>query len=343
MWKLHDSAGRAGTRRRSVDPVLPSPRRRSWVEQVMGLPVSVLARGPRADADRAADAVARVFDELHEVDAVFSPYRADSAVSRLGRGEIGLQDCDEDVLVVLERCRRARERTGGLFDPVRPDGTWDPSGLVKGWAVERAARHLAAATDVDWCLNAGGDVVVHCPSGQPFAVGIQDPQDATKVAAVVRRVAGAVATSGTRPGAATSTTPGPGWLPPAAGRPSRWPDRRWRRPTCWRPPPSSPVTPGPTSCGLCPGTRRSRSPRTGRCVPPSAGPGGPAHMPRRAAAEADRPCSAGPGLSAGARRPVPPAATGRSRRRCRWRRTLCRSARSAPPPSPPAGPARPSG
>ena len=163
----------------------------------MGLPVSVLARGPRADADQAADAVARVFDELHEVDAVFSPYRADSAVSRLGRGEIGLQDCDEDVLVVLERCRRARERTGGLFDPVRPDGTWDPSGLVKGWAVERAARHLAAVTDVDWCLNAGGDVVVHCPSGQPFAVGIQDPQDATKVAAVVRRVAGAVATSGT--------------------------------------------------------------------------------------------------------------------------------------------------
>jgi FAD:protein FMN transferase len=174
---------------------------RSWVEQVMGLPVSVLARGAGADSAGAADAVDQVFAELHRVDETFSPYRLDSAVSRLARGELRLADCTEEVQEVAARCERARTWTGGLFDPMRPDGSWDPSGLVKGWAVERAARHLTgpgpAPDGLDWCVNAGGDVLVLAPSGEPFVIGIQDPADAQAVAAAVPRAGGAVATSGT--------------------------------------------------------------------------------------------------------------------------------------------------
>lgn len=142
-------------------------------------------------------AVASVYAELVEVDARFSPYREDSEVSRLARGELELTDCQAEVQDVARRCDHVRELTGGLFDALRPDGRWDPSGLVKGWAVERASRHLAAVTELDWCLNAGGDVVVVCPSGEPFNVGIQHPRDATRVAAVVACRGGAVATSGT--------------------------------------------------------------------------------------------------------------------------------------------------
>jgi thiamine biosynthesis lipoprotein len=163
----------------------------------MGLPVSLLARGDASSSPAAAAAVEQVYTELRHVDAVFSPYKQDSQVSRLGRGELAWEDCDPEVVAVAARCEAARERTGGLFDARRPDGTWDPSGLVKGWAAERATRHLAAVPGLDWCLNAGGDVAVLCPSGEPFAVGIQDPRDPARVAAVVRRSAGAVATSGT--------------------------------------------------------------------------------------------------------------------------------------------------
>jgi thiamine biosynthesis lipoprotein len=170
--------------------------KRSWVEQVMGLPVSVLARGERADSAAAAEAVAEVYDELVEVDRVFSTYKRDSVVSRIRRGELGWGDLDPVVRDVVERCVRAREMTGGLFDADLPDG-WDPSGLVKGWAVERASRLLAHVADLDWCLNAGGDVVVLCPSGEPFTVGIQDPRDPLQVIAAVSRTDGAVATSGT--------------------------------------------------------------------------------------------------------------------------------------------------
>lgn len=163
----------------------------------MGLPISILARGDQPDSADADQAVRAVFAELVEVDLVFSPYRQDSVISQLMRNEIALSECPIDVQDVAERCARAKSDTGGLFDPVRPDGEWDPSGLVKGWAVERASRHLGEVTDLDWCLNAGGDVVVISPSGEPFTVGIQDPHDATRVAAALPCASGGVATSGT--------------------------------------------------------------------------------------------------------------------------------------------------
>ncbi|HZX06236.1 FAD:protein FMN transferase [Kribbella sp.] len=171
--------------------------RRSWVEQLMGMPISVLARGAYAESAEAEAAVKEMYADLGEVDRVFSPYKPDSDVSRLGRGEAGWDDVDPDVRDVAERCAAARELTGGLFDADLPGGGWDPSGLVKGWAVERAGDRLRAVDGVDWCLNAGGDVLVICPSAEPFTIGIQDPHDPGRVVASLARTRGAVATSGT--------------------------------------------------------------------------------------------------------------------------------------------------
>lgn len=157
------------------------------------MPISLLARGTSAhDKGQAAE---RVFAELRAVDARFSLYRDDSELSRLHRGDLRLADCHEDVREVRELCRHWSAATDGLFDPVTPAGVWDPSGLVKGWAAERASRHLAAAGG-DWCLNAGGDVVVITTSGEPFRIGIEDPRDSTAIRAVLR-TRQSVATSGT--------------------------------------------------------------------------------------------------------------------------------------------------
>jgi thiamine biosynthesis lipoprotein len=156
----------------------------------MGLPVSLLARGKELDLD-----VEPFYDELRWVDAVFSPYREESEVSRIARGELVLADADPLVQYVAARCEEARARTGGLFDATTPDGRWDPSGYVKGWAVERATRLLPGG--VDWCVNAGGDVVVRCPSGEPFRVGVEDPRDRSRLVAVVPMAVGGLATSGT--------------------------------------------------------------------------------------------------------------------------------------------------
>ena len=93
---------------------------------------------------------------------------------------------------VLDRCEALRAETGGAFD-ARHSGTLDPCGLVKGWAVERAASRLAAAGARDLLLDAGGDVVAR---GGPWRVGIRHPARRDRLAAVLTVRDAAVATSG---------------------------------------------------------------------------------------------------------------------------------------------------
>jgi thiamine biosynthesis lipoprotein len=70
--------------------------------------------------------------------------------------------------------------------------------VVKGWAAERASRHLAALPDTDFCLSAGGDLVGRTAAdSEPWRIGIEDPADPSRVIAVVPLRTGAVATSGT--------------------------------------------------------------------------------------------------------------------------------------------------
>ena len=174
-----------------------------YVEHVMGMPISLALRGRHAGDRAGRDAWAEAMATLRDVDRVFSPYRDDSTVSRLGRGEIDLADCPPEVVEVLGLGARAERESGGAFR-VRlpgPDGRTrlDPSGVVKGWAVERAARPLRALEATDFCLSAGGDMVCRTidPVAEPWRIGIEDPHDPTRVIAVVPVHNGAVATSGT--------------------------------------------------------------------------------------------------------------------------------------------------
>jgi thiamine biosynthesis lipoprotein len=184
--------------------VQPDPARAAWVEQIMGMPISIhLVRtedGP-PPAEDGRGAIAAVFDELRWVDATFSTYRPDSDVSRLARGELAPADCHPAVAEVLDLCEEARDRTGGAFDhriPAPSGVRLDPSGLVKGWAAERAGRFLAQLPELSWCLNAGGDLTVGSTSTQPhrWRIGLEDPLDPERLLAVVELVDGAVATSG---------------------------------------------------------------------------------------------------------------------------------------------------
>ncbi len=177
---------------------------RAWVEQIMGLPVSIHLRGDDLVGGHVEGRVAAVFADLRHTDALFSPYRDDSDLSRWEHGDITLSEADPLLADIVALCDEARDRTGGWFDPRNlPDPRtgrprYDPSGLVKGWAVQRAARHLADLDGYGWCLNAGGDVLVHAPDDQPsWRIGIEDPNNPTQILRVVSRRDGAVATSGT--------------------------------------------------------------------------------------------------------------------------------------------------
>jgi thiamine biosynthesis lipoprotein len=172
------------------------------VEHVMGMPISLALRGRQARSTAGRQAWCAVVAELREIDAVFSTYRAESFVSRLGRGEIAVEDSPELVAEVLELGRRAELESAGAFSIMLPDGRGgrrlDPSGVVKGWAAQRAAAQLAGLDDTDFCLSAGGDLIcrVADPGRPAWRVGIEDPRDVDRVLAVVPVRCGAVATSG---------------------------------------------------------------------------------------------------------------------------------------------------
>jgi thiamine biosynthesis lipoprotein len=168
-------------------------------EEVMGTVVSFDVRGGEPEAVRSA--LREAIAALHRVDEVFSTYREHSQMSRLARGEVTVEDCDPEVAEVLALGAEAERISDGWFS-TRYRGRVDPTGIVKGWAVERAARHLAAAGASGVSVNGGGDVQMYgVPEPhRPWRVGVSDPLRPGGLAAVVSAAGTeelAVATSGT--------------------------------------------------------------------------------------------------------------------------------------------------
>ena len=190
-------------------PLADQPRR-AFVAQIMGLPMSLHVRGPQARGPQVAEAVEATFAALRADDAIFSTYRPDSPISRVRRGELRLQDTDPRVRHVAALCAEAHRRTGGSFSAwlPGPDGapTFDPTGLVKGWAVEQACTALVDRLGGltghgphDVLLSAGGDVIVACSRTDTpdWQIGVEDPRDRTRSLLTIPLRRGAVATSGT--------------------------------------------------------------------------------------------------------------------------------------------------
>ena len=164
------------------------------VEHVMGMAVSIDLRRD-IDEEPLIDAVV---EWLHWVDETFSTYKPDSAISRLARGELDLDLAPREVLDVLDRCEELRVVTEGYFD-ARACGRLDPSGFVKGWAVDAASEILLRAGAADHCVNAGGDMRMRGEPepGRLWQVGIAHPLVRDALCAVLSVGDGAVATSGT--------------------------------------------------------------------------------------------------------------------------------------------------
>jgi FAD:protein FMN transferase len=165
------------------------------VEAVMGIPVGIDVRDDGVDPA----ALERAFAHLHAVDAAFSTHRPDSDVGRIAAGTLAPRDARPEVRAVLARCEVLRRATEGRFD-VRATGRLDPSGFVKGWAVDGAVAILRAAGARNLCVHAGGDIRVagERAPGLPWRIGVQYPLERRRVAAVLHAPAGglSVATSG---------------------------------------------------------------------------------------------------------------------------------------------------
>ncbi len=161
---------------------------------LMGMPITV-------DAGKMADGtlVHMVFDYFAHVDRRFSTYRADSEISAINRGDVPIRDWSGEMTEVLALAERTKTETDGYFDIRRPDGSLDPSGIVKGWAINNAAWIVRVAGIGDFFIEAGGDIQTSGKnaSGKDWSVGIRNPFKTDEIIKVVYPHERGVATSGT--------------------------------------------------------------------------------------------------------------------------------------------------
>ena len=169
------------------------------VEHIWGTVITIDVRMHRATQEqrlKVKSAIHDVVQWLQQVDEVFSTYKEHSIVSQIRRNENPYLDLA--VNDVIKRCEKIRDLTDGAFDPWAVTGGFDPSGLVKGWAADRAAGILLDAGFPDFMINAGGDVVVRgeAEAGSDWVIGIQHPTEPGQVCdhVTVRNLS--VATSG---------------------------------------------------------------------------------------------------------------------------------------------------
>jgi thiamine biosynthesis lipoprotein len=182
-------------------------------ERAMGTVFSITVVTDGLPAAEFRPAIAAACEVLHRADTVFSTWDPGSPVSRLRRGEATVSELDPEVGEVLAECRAAKAVSGGWFDPWAVPGGVDPTGLVKGWAVDRALAVLRREAVEGALINGGGDVAAFgSPNpGEPWRVGIQHPWRVDALAVIVA-VTAAMATSG-------CYQRGPHLIDPSTGQP----------------------------------------------------------------------------------------------------------------------------
>lgn len=168
---------------------------RPLVFEAMGTVVTVVTTRPLDEA--AAASVQAAFAALDEQ---FSLYKPESEASQVGHGRVGVRAASASYQETYWAAVAWSEATDRAFTPHRPDGVIDLSGIVKARGIQAAADALVAHGHTDWCVNAGGDVLVSGAqaSGEPWVVGIVDPDDRSQLWSqfVTRPGRLAVATSG---------------------------------------------------------------------------------------------------------------------------------------------------
>jgi thiamine biosynthesis lipoprotein len=164
------------------------------VQEVMGMPVTADVVGDSVEPG----ALDEAFGEFELLDRIFSPFIDTSEVSRINRGELVAEKAGDLMIQVVNLCRQYERATDGYFS-AWIGGRFDPSGLVKGWAIDRACSILDKHGYRDFYVDAGGDVQTRGrrTTGQPWRVGIRHPVERDRVACVVLVSGSAVATSGT--------------------------------------------------------------------------------------------------------------------------------------------------
>jgi len=141
----------------------------------------------------------KVFSYFGEVDKRFSPFKEESELSRINRNEIKMNEWSNEMKEVFELSEKTKIETNGYFDIKRPDGKYNPSGLVKGWAIWKAAKLIKKVGYKNFYVDAGGDIQVFGKNNEneSWKIGIRNPFNLGEIIKNISIRDLGVATSGT--------------------------------------------------------------------------------------------------------------------------------------------------
>jgi thiamine biosynthesis lipoprotein len=161
---------------------------------MMGMPITLEV----IDASITEAMFDTVFDYFEYIDEKFSTYKDTSEISRINRQELTWEESSEDMQTIFALSEQTRLETNGYFN-IQHKGSYDPSGVVKGWAIFHAAEILRQHGFENYYVDAGGDIqMAGCNSvGQDWRVGIRNPFNQEEIVKVLSVTNCGVATSGT--------------------------------------------------------------------------------------------------------------------------------------------------
>ncbi len=160
---------------------------------LMGMPITVEVVDPFA-----SEAMLKaVFDYFQYIDAKFSTYRDESEISRINREELDLEAASDDMQTIFALAEETRLESSGYFD-IQHDDAYDPSGVVKGWAIFQAAEILRQSGAANFYIEAGGDIQMAGKNeeGQNWRVGIRNPFNPPEIVKALSLTDHGIATSG---------------------------------------------------------------------------------------------------------------------------------------------------
>lgn len=145
----------------------------------------------------------QVQQKLQVVDRIFSPFKQDSLLKKYQAGDLQVMQ-NTSFHTVFDLAKEAAKTTAGFFDPYYYATEFDPTGLVKGWAIEKIFNNLLSPflrnhpAVIGISLNGGGDLQFATQQGCSFywEIGIENPSQLDSLSAVYKLKNGAVATSG---------------------------------------------------------------------------------------------------------------------------------------------------
>jgi thiamine biosynthesis lipoprotein len=152
----------------------------------MGMPITVDVE----DKDVTSRDLDSVFDYFKYIDESYSPFKKNSEVGKVNRGE----SFSSEMKKILKLADVLKEETGGYFDIKKFNGKIDPSGVVKGWSIKNAADILRTKGFKNFFVDAGGDAEI---VGKNWKWGIRNPFNIKEIVKVLNLSDVGIATSGT--------------------------------------------------------------------------------------------------------------------------------------------------